>query len=121
MSSIDYRTLHNWQKRGMLRPSHTEATGSGTASLFDETDAIQVLILAELRLGGIEVRLLERIAPQVRELTANLNGKDLMLISDDEVALHEAKELDDSLSRERPNLVLSISRARQTIAQSMAA
>ena len=42
ISAIDYRTLHNWQKRGMLRASHTEANGSGTVNLFIATDAIQV-------------------------------------------------------------------------------
>ncbi len=121
MSSIDYRTLHNWQKRGMLHPSHREANGSGTSSLFDATDALQVLILAELRLGGVEIKLLERIAPRVRELAASVNGKELLLISDDGVDLRDAKELDDSLSRERPNLVLSISRARHAVERAQAA
>lgn len=121
MSSIDYRTLHNWQKRGMLRPSHREANGSGTSSLFDAADALQVLILAELRLGGVEVKLLERIAPRVRELAASVNGKDLLLISDDGVDLRDAEELDGSLSRERPNLVLSISKARHAVAKAQAA
>jgi hypothetical protein len=120
MSSIDYRTLHNWQKRGMLRPSHREANGSGTSSLFDATDALQVLILAELRLGGVEVKLLERIALRVRELAASVNGKELLLISDDGVDLRDSKELDDSISRERPNVVLSISRARHAVEQAQA-
>lgn len=121
MSSIDYRTLHNWQKRGMLRPSHREANGSGTSSIFDATDALQVLILAELRLGGVEVKLLERIAPRVRELARSVNGKELLLISDDGVDLRDATELEDSLSLERPNLVLSISRARHAVQQAQAA
>jgi len=40
----------------------------GTASLFDEADALQILILADLRQGGVEVRVLERVALKIREL-----------------------------------------------------
>jgi len=121
LSGVDYRTLHNWQKRGMLRPSRREATGSGSTSLFDAADALQVLILAELRLGGIEVSLLQRIAPRVHELAASVNGKELLLISDGRVDLRDAADLDSGLSDERPNLVLSISRARRVVEQARAA
>lgn len=121
MSSIDYRTLHNWQKRGMLHPSSREANGSGTSSLFDAVDALQILILAELRLSGIEVKVLEQIAPRVRELAASVNGKELLHISAEGVALRDARELDGSLSRERPNLVLSISKARCAVEQAQVA
>jgi len=121
LSGVDYRTLHNWQKRGMLRPSNREATGSGSTSLFDAADALQVLILAELRLGGIEVSLLQRIASRVHELAASVNGKELLLISGGQVDLHDAADLDSGLSEERPNLVLSISRARRLVERARAA
>jgi DNA-binding transcriptional MerR regulator len=121
LSGVDYRTLHNWQKRGMLRPSSREATGSGSTSLFDAADALQVLILAELRLGGIEVSVLQKIASRVHELAASVNGKELLLISDGRVDLHDAADLDSGLSDERPNLVLSISRAREAVEQARAA
>jgi len=121
LSGVDYRTLHNWQKRGMLRPSSREATGSGSTSLFDAADALQVLILAELRLGGIEVSVLQKIAPRVHELAASVNGKELLLISDGRVDLRDAADLDSGLSDERPNLVLSISRARKAVEQARAA
>jgi DNA-binding transcriptional MerR regulator len=121
MSSIDYRTLHNWQKRGMLRASHREANGSGTSSLFDATDALHVLILAELRLGGVEVALLERISSRVRELASSLNGKELLLISEERVDLRDAGDLDSGLSQDRPNLVLSIARPRRLVEQALAA
>jgi DNA-binding transcriptional MerR regulator len=121
MSEIDYRTLHNWQKRGMLRPSHVEANGSGTVSLFSETDAIQVLILAELRRAGVEVRILERIASKVREVAASPGEEDLLLIAEDAVLLRDIGELGQQLSREEPNVVLSISNARDTVGQARAA
>ena len=121
MSGIDYRTLHNWQKRGMVRPSHHEANGSGAVSLFNESDALQVLILAELRHTGVEVRVLERIAQRVLELAASTGEEDLLLIAEEAFLLHDATELDERLSREGPNVVLSLSNARNAVEQARAA
>ncbi len=121
MSSVDYRTLHNWQKRGMLRPSHREASGSGTASLFDEADALQVLILADLRQGGVEVRVLERVASKIRELAETSREQDLLLIAEETIFFGDIGELDQRLSHEGPNVVLSISRARHAVQQTLAA
>jgi DNA-binding transcriptional MerR regulator len=108
LSAIDYRTLHNWQKRGMLRASHRAVNGSGSANLFDETDALQLLILAELRKSGVEVRALELVAERVRELIGAINGEELLVISEDRVALKTAEELHQSVRGERPSVVLSV-------------
>ncbi len=121
MSSIDYRTLHNWQKRGMLSASHHQARGSGKPSLFDEIDAVQVMILAELRRAGVEVRALERISRSLRELVANKGGADFLLIAKDAVLLRDLSELEAQLSGEGPSVVLNISHARHTVGRARAA
>lgn len=121
MSGIDYRTLHNWQKRGMLSPSCHEAQGSGKTSLFNEIDAVQVLVLAELRRAGVEVRALERVAQRLRELVATRGEADFLLIAEDAVLLRDLSELDAQLSGDGPNVVLNISHARHAVGRARAA
>lgn len=112
LSGTDYRTLHNWQRRGILRPSHREANGSGTVSLFDSTDALQVLVLTELRQSGVEVRVLGQIASQIRELASTMASDDLLLIYEQTVVARAPADLHNSISLDRPNVVLNLSRAR---------
>lgn len=115
ISAIDYRTLHNWQKRGMLRPSCQAANGSGTVNLFDEADALQILILAELRRAGVEVATLERIAPKIREQSAELNGEEVLVISEAGVVRERRSRLHAAVSADRPTLIFGAERVREAL------
>jgi DNA-binding transcriptional MerR regulator len=113
---VDYRTLHNWQKRGILSPSRQEANGSGTKNLFDEADALQVVILAELRKDGVEVRRLQAVAAKIRELIEEMAGDELLVISGDAVTLRRRTELEGRIPEDSPTMVLSLSPARRILA-----
>jgi DNA-binding transcriptional MerR regulator len=111
ISAIDYRTLHNWQKRGMLHASRQVANGSGTVSIYDEGDALQILILAELRRSGVEVRVLEAIAERVWEISRERIDEGIRLVvSDGHVTLSSESDLSERLSEDRPSHVLPIRR-----------
>jgi DNA-binding transcriptional MerR regulator len=116
ISGIDYRTLHNWQKRGLLSPSHQLANGSGTTSLFVLEDALQILVLAELRQAGVEMRVLEAIADDLRGLVGQLGDERVLVVIGEKVqVLDDARELDASLRSSGPLVVYRPARARRAL------
>ena len=114
LAAIDYRTLHNWQKRGLLRASRYAANGSGSVNRLSLTDALQALILSELRRSGVEVRILESIADRVWELAVEIDeDRQLLVISHGSVTLSSNSELGAQISGDRPSVVLNMGRARR--------
>jgi DNA-binding transcriptional MerR regulator len=114
-SGVDYRTLHNWQKRGLLSPSHQLANGSGTTNLFGLEDALQILVLAELRRAGVEMRVLQGAASELREIIAHLDEDTVLVIGEDIKLLADTRELDSSLADSGPVLVYRPTRAREAL------
>lgn len=117
ISGIDYRTLHNWQRRGVLRASRQAANGSGTVSLLDETDALQVLILAELRRSGIEMRVIEAVADRVWELAGTIGDRELLVISHGTVSLASNAEVGERVASDSPSVVLRVGSFRSDLDQ----
>lgn len=116
LAAIDYRTLHNWQKRGMLRASHQTATGSGTTNRLTPTDALQVLILAELRRSGVEVKVLDSVAESVWEIAADVDpDRQLLIVSHGSVFLSSDEEFGAHVADERPAVVLNLAGARRAL------
>jgi hypothetical protein len=116
IAAIDYRTLHNWQKRGMLRASHQTATGSGTTNRFTPTDALQVLILAELRRSGVEVKILESVADDVWDVAEKVDpDHQLLIVSHGSVSLSSDEDFGAHVADERPAVVLNIQGARRAL------
>lgn len=50
---VEYRTLHSWLKRGLLRPSCQESSGIGVPNLFSPQDVVQAKVIADLRQSGL--------------------------------------------------------------------
>ena len=61
-ADVDYRTLKNWESRGLIAPSIRAASGSGNASFFSKRDAEVALSLANLRRRGLDMTALGVIA-----------------------------------------------------------
>jgi DNA-binding transcriptional MerR regulator len=59
---VEYRTLHTWLKRGLLRPSGNESTGTGDPNLFGEADLVHAKVIADLRGSGLSFERLEEAA-----------------------------------------------------------
>jgi hypothetical protein len=115
LSGIDYRTLHNWQKRGTLRASQ-EASGSGSVSLFDEIAARHVLILAELRRSGVEMRVLETVAESIWDLARELGDEQLLVISGGSASATSNAELGEHLSADRASVIVRVGQACRALA-----
>ena len=109
LSGIDYRTLFNWQKRGLIEPTRQPTNGSGSIGLYDYADAIQVLVLAELRLSGVEVRILETVAADVRRISRqNPACEDRLVVTNEAAWLSSDGELSQRLPADRTSVVVPL-------------
>lgn len=117
LSGVDSRTLHNWMRRDILAPSRQRAHGSGTRNLFDRSDALFLVMVAELRHGGAEMPALERIAPELRDCAASSTGKELLMINGNVKPVEGTEQLEDDLDRYGPAFVYATSRAHRAVAE----
>ncbi len=69
---VEYRTLHSWLRRGLLRPSCQESSGIGVPNLFSAEDAVQAKVIADLRRSGLSFDLLNQTAEQLDQHPAAL-------------------------------------------------
>jgi DNA-binding transcriptional MerR regulator len=68
MVDVEYRTLHSWLKRGLLRPSCQESSGIGVPNLFSPQDVVQAKVIADLRHHGVSF---ERLSEAATKLDAH--------------------------------------------------
>jgi DNA-binding transcriptional MerR regulator len=61
----EYRTLHSWLERGLLRPSVQASRGNGIPNLFSAQDAVRVKIIADLRQSGTSFERLHEAAAKL--------------------------------------------------------
>ena len=57
LTGVTYRQLDYWARRGMLRPSAVEASGSGSQRLYSETDVVKISVIHQLLEAGVTLRL----------------------------------------------------------------
>jgi DNA-binding transcriptional MerR regulator len=110
---IEYRTLHNWVRRGLLAASCQEAQGSGTRNLFNCSDALEAYVLADLRRAGVELAKLEEVAVELRRSRAERPGRDDVLLINGRVSLSSRDELSEAVGRMSPTLVYDLEHASQ--------
>jgi DNA-binding transcriptional MerR regulator len=108
---IEYRTLHNWFRRGLLAASCQEAQGSGTRNLFDCSDALEAYVLADLRRAGVELARLEEVAAELRRSRAERPGRDDVLLINGRVSLTSRDELSEAVGLMSPALVYDLEHA----------
>lgn len=117
LSGIDSRTLHNWMQRGILTPSRQRANGSGTKNIFDAGDALYLVIVADLRRGGAEIKLLEDAAGALREFAAHSTGGELLWITEEVQIVSDPGLLADNADRFGPALIYATSRAHRALSE----
>lgn len=71
---VEYRTLHTWLKRGLLRPSANASTGTGDPNLFSPSDLVHAKVVADLRQSGLPFE-------KLLEAAERLDGNELALTS----------------------------------------
>jgi hypothetical protein len=104
---VEYRTLHTWVKRGLLKPGFQVSTGAGTPNLFTFQDAIKARILGDLRNAGIDLDLVERTAEGICDLELEDDG--VLLVNGKVQVLAGGDDLDTALDEARPSVVYRVS------------
>jgi DNA-binding transcriptional MerR regulator len=83
MVDVEYRTLHTWVKRGLIRPSLQSSKGTGTPNLFTPRDAVIARVMADLRKAGVSFDLMNQAARRLEEEPAAVEGTAVMLVNGD--------------------------------------
>ena len=95
---ITYRQLDYWARTGLLRPSITDARGSGTQRVYSYHDLLELKVIKQLLDAGISLRRARRALECLREgLGADLASANLVLVGSDSVLAHSDGEVVDLL------------------------
>ncbi|MEZ5381167.1 MAG: MerR family transcriptional regulator [Microthrixaceae bacterium] len=89
---ISYRQLDYWARTDLLRPSLTDATGSGSRRRYSYRDLLELKVIKSLLDAGIKLEQVRNVFTYVKErlgedvATANLviQGKRSVLVNDGE-------------------------------------
>jgi DNA-binding transcriptional MerR regulator len=95
---ITYRQLDYWARTGLLRPSITDARGSGTQRCYSYPDVVDLKVIKRLLDAGISLRQARRAVECLRnDLGADLATANLVLAGSDAVLAHSEGEVVDLL------------------------
>jgi DNA-binding transcriptional MerR regulator len=114
VAEVEYRTLHNWVKRGLLEPSFHISTGAGSPNLFSFQDALKARILGHLRSAGIDLEMLERTACGLKEVS-ELEGEDTLLLNGKLYVLKGGADIDAEIKEKQPSLIYRVSWATEAL------
>jgi DNA-binding transcriptional MerR regulator len=107
---VEYRTLHNWVRRGLLAASLARADGSGTRNLFDLADARDAYVLADLRRAGVELSKLQAVAEWLRQTREDRATSEVLLVNG-RVSGSTRSQLAHAVARMSPALVYDLAHA----------
>jgi DNA-binding transcriptional MerR regulator len=95
---ITYRQLDYWARTELLRPSITDARGSGTQRCYSYHDVLDLKVIKRLLDAGVSLRQARRAVECLRDdLGANLATANLVLAGSDAVLAHSEGEVVDIL------------------------
>jgi DNA-binding transcriptional MerR regulator len=114
-AEVEYRTLHTWLKRGLVRATCRSAQGSGNANLFARPDALEARILADLRRAGLDLASLERAASALQRTPRRLVGDELLLINGTVVVLDNDATLEQALASRHPAVLYDVAWASRAL------
>jgi DNA-binding transcriptional MerR regulator len=95
---ITYRQLDYWARTELLRPSITDARGSGTQRCYSYHDVLDLKVIKRLLDAGVSLRQARRAVECLRDdLGADLATANLVLAGSDAVLAHSEGEVVDLL------------------------
>jgi DNA-binding transcriptional MerR regulator len=107
---VEYRTLHTWLKRGLLRPSAKASTGTGHPNLFCTDDLVHAKVIADLRQSGISFDRLEEAADYLDGNEKALRTGAIVIVNG-RVSVVDATEAADAIRQEGLTLVYNTEHA----------
>jgi DNA-binding transcriptional MerR regulator len=115
---VGYRTLHSWLRRGLLRPSLQQSSGTGVPNLFSVDDAVQIKVIVDLRQSGVSF---ERLSEAAAELAAHpiaLSAGAAVLVNGS-VSVVSHAEAATAIQRESLTLVYNTEHAVREVEQAL--
>jgi DNA-binding transcriptional MerR regulator len=95
---ITYRQLDYWARTELLRPSITEAKGSGSQRLYSYTDLVQLKVIKRLLDAGISLKSARRAIDCLREFGDELTTANLVIEDGRSVLANTGEEIIDLLA-----------------------
>lgn len=79
-AGITYRQLDYWARTGLIAPSLAEAHGSGSKRWYSFADLVELRVVAQLLVAGVDLRKIRRALEELRHQEEDLAS--LTLLSD---------------------------------------
>jgi DNA-binding transcriptional MerR regulator len=96
---ITYRQLDYWARTGLLRPSISDANGSGTQRRYSYGDVIELKVIKQLLDAGLKLQQARQAVACLRsDLGADLASAQLVLAGSRSVLAHSNGEVVDLLA-----------------------
>jgi DNA-binding transcriptional MerR regulator len=94
---ITYRRLDYWARTDLVRPSGTDATGSGSRRRYTYRDLLELKVIKKLLDAGIKLESIRDVFAYMREHVDTDIGSGHLVISGSSVVLCDGNELIDVL------------------------
>jgi DNA-binding transcriptional MerR regulator len=96
---ITYRQLDYWARTDLLRPSITDATGSGSQRRYSYSDVLELKVIKRLLDAGLKLQQARQAVECLRgDLGADLASSQLVLIGSRSVLAHSDGDVVDLLA-----------------------
>ena len=94
---ITYRQLDYWARTDLLRPSISEARGSGTQRVYSYTDLLELKVIKRLLDAGVSLQSARRALEVLRSSGTDVATANLVLNGSQSVLAHSGEEIIDLL------------------------
>jgi DNA-binding transcriptional MerR regulator len=113
---ITYRQLDYWARTDLIRPSMSDASGSGSRRLYSYSDLVELRVIKTLLDAGIKLESVREVFRYLREHLLEDIASAHLVISGTSVVLCQGDELIDVVNRGQGVLnVLSLSGLRSDL------
>ena len=94
---ITYRQLDYWARTDLVRPSISDARGSGTQRIYSYTDLVGLRTIKQLLEEGVSLRSTRKALECLRASGGDVASASLVIADDRSVLAHSGQELFDLL------------------------
>jgi DNA-binding transcriptional MerR regulator len=109
--NISYRQLDYWARTDLIRPSLTDASGSGSRRMYSYRDLLELKLIKRLLDGGVDLKKIRQAFTYIREqLGEDVGSANIILSGNGTVIVQTDDELIDAVKQGQGvlNLVLSV-------------
>ena len=94
---ITYRQLDYWARTGLLRPSMSDAKGSGSQRVYSYRDVVELKVIKQLLDAGVHLQKARRAIACLRESGDDLRTASLVLADETSVLVQSGEQIIDLL------------------------